>query len=176
MKKDQGRTKFWMALVKQLIQHRNKPAFKVSADKTEHQILISTLGLQWAVMNTCSAKGGCGWLVDLFVCLTPGPTYLKCSNSSVYMLSLVEIFLLSCGTGKGRPNPRNWNERSSWKEMNVFYLLCEERNVTDFLHQYSLQLDVLEGSEDLACAWCHDIGCPASKKIYWSTFLTFCLE
>lgn len=162
--------------MKQLIQHRNKPAFKVSADKTEHQILISTLGLQWAVMDTCSAKGGCGWLVDLFVCLTPGPTYLKCSNSSVYMLSLVEIFLLSCGTGKGRPNPGNWNERSSWKEMNVFYLLCEERNVIDFLHQYSLQLDVLEGSEDLACAWCHDIGCPASKKIYWSTFLTFCLE
>lgn len=40
-----------------------------------------------------------------------------------------------------------------------------------------LQLDVLEGSEeDLACTWCRDVGRPASKQIYWSTFLTLWLE
>lgn len=50
--------------------------------------------------------------------------------------------------------------------MNVFCLLCKERNVIYFLHQYMLQLDVLEGSEDLARTLCHDIGCPASKQIY----------
>jgi len=74
-------------------------------------------------MNTsiCAAvpKGDVvGLFSCLFVCLASGPSsYPKCKNPSVYTLSSVELFLISCGAGRRRPKPRNVNDRSNWKQM-----------------------------------------------------------